>query len=351
MAVSSTWILSLKVLLISTGVVSIAMMLKFSVPLMIDFVLYEIPVIWSSLMAWLRPPYLYFVLNGIIVTIAASSRFLHKLDDRNESEPLVLSTPDPPLVSSPVVYESEAMVAEEKTVVMNGPDAVDEDEEDAFVISRNTWKHESEAMVAEEKTVVMNGPDAVDEDEEDAFVISGNTWKPPQRIKSPEIQTEYMFPSPEKPLVSARFGHRKPIKASPEGVRALRVVKPKRHETLENTWKMITDGRHMPLNRHLKKSDSWENHGRQFSTTTTPQDLSPMNVKKCETFRDRTNYDPPSSNTSSPGSGKIRKEPSLSQDELNRRVEAFIKKFNEEMRLQRQESLNQYKEMIKRGAH
>lgn len=129
------------------------------------------------------------------------------------------------------------------------------------------------------------------------------------------------------------------------GGKALRVVaKPKRHETLENTWKAITDGRPMPLTRHLRKSDTWENHGRQINT----DDQSPQKMMKSETFKDRTNYE--SINSSpvglSPGSGKLRKEASVSQDELNRRVEAFIKKFNDEMRLQRQESLNQYKRMV-----
>ncbi|PWA56032.1 RNA-directed DNA polymerase, eukaryota, Reverse transcriptase zinc-binding domain protein [Artemisia annua] len=44
------------------------------------------------------------------------------------------------------------------------------------------------------------------------------------------------------------------------GVRSLRVSKPKKHETLESTWKTITDGLHIPLNRHLKMSDIFENH-------------------------------------------------------------------------------------------
>lgn len=103
----------------------------------------------------------------------------------------------------------------------------------------------------------------------------------------------------------------------------------------------------MPLTRHLKKLETWENHGRHI--TVADVDSSTAAVKKSETFRDRTNFQsPPVSSNNSPA-GKLRKEPSLSQDELNRRVEAFIKKFNEEMRLQRQESLNQYREMINRG--
>lgn len=128
--------------------------------------------------------------------------------------------------------------------------------------------------------------------------------------------------------------------------------RPKRQDTLESTWKTITEGRSMPLARHLKKSDTWESHVRRNGQTTTSEFNSPPpapKMKKSETFHDNASRQlSPSS-----GSGKLslRKEPSLSQDDLNRRVEAFIKKFNEEMRLQRQESLNQYQEMLNRGSH
>lgn len=89
------------------------------------------------------------------------------------------------------------------------------------------------------------------------------------------------------------------------GARALRVARPKRQETLESTWKMITEGRHVPLTRHDHGGDN-----------------------------------PPA---------RIRKDPSVGQEELNRRVEAFINKFNENLRIQRQESLQQLTEMINRG--
>ncbi|CBI20370.3 unnamed protein product, partial [Vitis vinifera] len=86
---------------------------------------------------------------------------------------------------------------------------------------------------------------------------------------------ENMIPA-EKPLVSMRFGHRRAVKSSPEAGKVLGVSKPKRHDTLESTWKTITDGRPMPLTRHLKKADSLESQRCSI-------DLTPQKVKKSET--------------------------------------------------------------------
>nr|GFB07182.1 RNA-directed DNA polymerase, eukaryota, reverse transcriptase zinc-binding domain protein [Tanacetum cinerariifolium] len=66
------------------------------------------------------------------------------------------------------------------------------------------------------------------------------------------------------------------------GAGSLRVSKPKKHETLESTWKTMTDRRHIPLNRHLKKSDTFENHNQH-----EPK-LDYNAMKKLETFNDRT---------------------------------------------------------------
>ena len=55
--------LSLKLVLISTGVLTMAMALKVSVSVVSDFVVSEVPSIWSIVLTWLRPPYLYIVIN------------------------------------------------------------------------------------------------------------------------------------------------------------------------------------------------------------------------------------------------------------------------------------------------
>ncbi|CAI0439081.1 unnamed protein product [Linum tenue] len=116
-----------------------------------------------------------------------------------------------------------------------------------------------------------------------------------------------------------------------------------RNGTLDSTWNMIREGRHVPITRHLKKSDTWNS-----SHVSPPPSSAGKAMKKSETFiRDAGKAAGPAV-----AAGKVvrrRREPSLSQEELNRRVEAFIDNFNEEMRLQRQESLNRYKESLRGG--
>ncbi|XP_028788697.1 uncharacterized protein LOC114744694 [Neltuma alba] len=296
------WILSLKLLLISTGVLFTALGVTVSVPMLLE----HAPIMWSFCLLCFKPPFLYVIVNGIIICIVASSRFQKSTADAVTAYE----------VRAPQVSEIPALPA------------VDEPRE--------------EPPVLEVKAVMVNGSEAIEDEEEEKEIddgIESKSWTPLRRMDSPEIPVDDLLP-PEKPLVSARFGHRRPPKSSPDGGKSLRVAKPRRHETLENTWKAITEGRAMPLSRHMKKSDTWEHRENVGPTETTA-------VKKLETVEDRANQPSPSSSPLM----KLRKEPSLSQDELNRRVEAFINKFNEEMRLQRQESWNQYMEMINRGSH
>lgn len=216
--------------------------------------------------------------------------------------------------------------------------------------------------LTETEPVTVNDSDFVADEAEDKFVISRSTWNAPPSppYAAEKINSEFIFPVREKPLVSSRFANqRRTTKINPEGVKSLRVAKPRKHETLESTWKTITDGRHMPLNRHLRKSETFENnHHAPQSDVYSGEEGSPVTsavveynvMNKSETFNDRNGTGNDSDHRNHRIGGKLRKEGSLSQDELNRRVEAFIKKFNDEMRLQRQESLQRYMDMINRGA-
>ncbi|KAL0398656.1 UNVERIFIED_CONTAM: hypothetical protein Sradi_2208900 [Sesamum radiatum] len=313
-----------------------------------------IPAMWSIILSWMKPPYLYIIINGIIITIAASTRFHQSQPEQPaaRSEHLISVKTPPPSTFASFSAQMDIMSVVQQPTAAAEAEVVVSEVEDAVVelkpVMVNGSKIDVDIKTEEEIIVVETQAEA-----EDVFVDStSSTYNTlPQKIISQELQVESLLPAREKPLfpvrekpllpvrekppASSRFGHRRPIRNSPEvsGVRSLKVAKPKRQETLESTWKMITEGRHVPLTRHLKKSDTWEHH----HPPTVDQ------VTKSETFKERSNYESPAASL------RIRKEPSLSQEELNRRVEAFIHKFNEEMRMQRQESLNQYMEMINRG--
>lgn len=107
-------------------------------------------------------------------------------------------------------------------------------------------------------------------------------------------------------------------------LKALRVAKPKRQETLENTWKMITEGK--PLTSYYRRPDTF-GLGVEDSNKTKP-----FGLKNAETLTDRTKY-------------YLSPAVSRSRNELNVRAEAFIKKCNDE----RFESMRQDTEVTHRG--
>ncbi|XP_051128154.1 uncharacterized protein LOC127249437 [Andrographis paniculata] len=310
----SNWMLSMKAVMISAGIVILAMEIKLTVPIAADW----IPAMWSAFLEWMKPPYLYIIINGIILTIAASSRFQQS---QEESPPNIQFQPEnlSSSVRIPAQPSFEAFSDEldfsvsssvENTTAAMVHEIVAPEMENAVVEFKPPVENDSKNDIETEKKIVFTSV------AEDVFVDSTST-----DTFSPEVQSESLLTVTDKPLVSSRFVHRKPIRNVPEvsNTRALRVARPKKQETLESTWRMITEGRHVPITRHQKKADAWELHQQQ-------QQL-----------------------VASRPAARIRKEPSPGQDELNRRVEAFIKKFNEEMRIQRQESLKQFMEMINRA--
>lgn len=189
MAITGNWLVSLKVVLISTGVLSLAFVLKLSVPVISDFLTFQVPLIWSFVLSWLRPPYLYLVINCLIIIIVASSRFQKKADD----------SPDP----VPVKVISDVRTEYDYNNI------VSKDQVDASVANNSQFK-QVDGIVT-----YVNVKTKPNESEkgEDEFVISRSSWAPKRKES-----LDYSAVLAEKPLVSVRFGHRRTVKSSPEGI-------------------------------------------------------------------------------------------------------------------------------------
>ncbi|XP_047318380.1 uncharacterized protein LOC124921732 [Impatiens glandulifera] len=331
----------IQIVLISVGVIFTAVILNLSFPVVTQFVVSDLPFIWNSIISWFKPPYLYLVINCIILILIASSKFQQQnlSSNSNATDNLPLLLLQPPTEISPDVADNLPLL-----LLQSSTDDVKIVEIDASVEVTDTvirsFPSDSTSSVVGietgmEMTVMATGDEGAAAQMEmtamAADSVEESTVLSLQRWNSSEKSVW-----DEKPPRSNRFSHRKPIKSNMDGGRSssLKVSKPKRHETLESTWKAITEGRAMPYTRHIRKSsDKWQdeddNDGRRQKLVANLDE-------------ETTNYSPPAARRTR----KLKRESSPGQDELNRRVEAFIKKFNEEMRLQRQRSLQQYQNMM-----
>ncbi|XP_021891821.1 uncharacterized protein LOC110810071 [Carica papaya] len=255
---------------ICIGIVSTVILFKLAViPYAVDFIfsfLSAVPTFWFSIKAWLSPPYIYIILNFIIITIAASSS-LHHHNHPNQTK------------------RSKAKISFHTHLNRSRS-------------GENIW---NENNTEEEKG------GGRDEDGE-------------EQVENPSLSMDKHDDVSEE--------------ISLKGEETM--------ETLEETWKMITEGK-KKKERTLKKSDTWETPPPRVVLRTTgnveEEDKDAVawaqrELRKSETFNDTTS---------------LRREKSMSQDELNQRVEAFIKNFNKQIRLQREESEQRFLEKVKSG--
>uniref|UniRef100_A0A1J3FTU3 DUF4408 domain-containing protein n=1 Tax=Noccaea caerulescens TaxID=107243 RepID=A0A1J3FTU3_NOCCA len=297
----ASWI---KPVLISTGFIAMAMHLKVIVPVVaVDFS--RGPILLSSFLSWLKPPYLYVITNIIILVIGVSSKYYQIISSNDGKDSETSYAGD---------YKSHQI--EQQNFVHRDPPRRPEmkDTDFSFVAAIPPSK-----VIVEKK----ERPAVVNEKLAKAAVTVEKENKSLVVVAESKILTPI-----EKPLVTARIGQRKPAvkvtTAERNSLKALRVAKPKRHETLENTWKMITEGK--PLTSYYRRPDTF-GIGVGDSNKTKQTGL-----KKAETFGDRTNY-------------YLSPAVSRSRDELNRRADVFIKKCNDE----RFASMRLDKEVDRRG--
>ncbi|KAL1541929.1 hypothetical protein AAHA92_26086 [Salvia divinorum] len=112
--------------------------------------------------------------------------------------------------------------------------------------------------------------------------------------------------------------------------------------TIDATWEAITGG---GKTKARKKSETWEappqrrrRPRRLDSEEVVPTSPKWKDLRKAETFNDAV--------TAMRRGGLVRRVPSMSLEEFNQKVERFIKKFKDGIRLQRQESDQRFLDII-----
>ncbi|KAG2299315.1 hypothetical protein Bca52824_035787 [Brassica carinata] len=302
---------------VMAGVFSLAAAVSFTVPSVSHVMASCFLIVYDNTVFLVKPPYLYLVTNCIIVSIVATSKLTQKassnIDDSEFSEVVtpVMVVPVPSDVNTG--YLNVAGFEENDAPVV--PEVIADDK---VIVDGREGQH-----AETEKPKPITGSPEPEKSKPSSGSPEPDTEKPKMKSDSPAVSVVKLSRKPP------RFNQQKSLKNIQEGGGGRKKSEDsRRQDTLETTWKKITEGRSTPLKKHLTKSDTWQERSHvQKKEKMTKSD----NLNQAETTL------------------RLKREPSPGQEELNRRVEAFIKKFNEDMRLQRLESLAKYNEMASGG--
>lgn len=300
------------------GVASIVLILNLLVPVVTELA----ETVMLCFRSCLEPPYLYLLVNFIIIAVAASSRFQqsgfsyqHSTTTTNNKTYNYSYNTLPAVSFAPIVVHSVS--------------------DEGYVLGTPL------PMVVYEPHSRGNWP-VLPEVGNDGKIVS--------------LKSEVAEPK-STPVESAKISQRKNYSKSisegnPRGMKYPTAdlkqvpVTTTATETLESAWNKITKS------RKITKLDTWSDDSRQLNTDEIESQRKSI---KSESFncKEKTWFDPRLSASARAHRVKavLTRESSPSPDELNQRVEAFIKKFNKQMRLQREESIQQYNELLRRGAY
>ncbi|TKY44913.1 rRNA biogenesis protein RRP36 [Spatholobus suberectus] len=275
---------AVKLVLVSMGIISTLVLLKVAiVPFTFHLLLSTLPQFWVSVRSWLTLPFLYIIVNFIIITIAASSNFQPKSNDPKPfSDSPARSDPKHTATITPTVSDTVSHLTEPE----NQTNEPKEEEKELEEEEEQHEEHDEEEREAEESGLFR-----------DKFIIHPSLEN---------CTNDYVLPDSDD----------------------------KGDDTLDATWRAIQGKTMRP---QLKKSDTWGASiakAEPFQRNGEGGDDDPVawaqkELKKSDTFNDRAS---------------LRREKSMSPEELYRRTEAFIKDFKNQMKLQRLESYQRLKE-------
>ncbi|OIW11998.1 hypothetical protein TanjilG_16109 [Lupinus angustifolius] len=293
------------------GVISILVLLKVAIiPYTFHLVLSTIPQLWVSAKSWLSLPFIYIIVNLIIIIIAASSNFHQKSTPFSDPpKGTYISSNISEISTSQVEPESHSNEPKEEAKEIEHEEQEKEEVKD-FGLPFNKFIIESslqKKQINESKEEVEGKDIGQEEQEVKDFGLSYSKFITHSSLLEKHTNDYFLLDS---------------------------------DDSMEATWRAIMEGQGNNMKPKLKKSDTWGARITKAEPFTENGDVddhvtwAEKELKKSETFNDRVS---------------LRRDKSISQEELNRRAEEFIKKFNNQMKLQRLESHQRFLDMVNHG--